>query len=301
MRLAHLVLAHTDLNHVYRLTKRLLGFSDVFIHIDANTNASKLIEKLSNYDNCYFMNNRLHCDWGGWNAVRAEVELIRLAMQTKKYDRLVFLQGADYPIKTDVEVKDFFKKNNDVEYIRGCQISGIDDPYYWQKCRYISFMNNPNAVKRTLNFVSRKLKLKIRSGYITEGGNKYPVYWGGALWSFTGKCASYLLNFYDNHPKFNRWFWHAFASDELYFVTVIMNSPLKDRTYASGSEKPMKGTINWRTLHIWEYLPGRAKVYTIRDYDFLKRCKELYVRKVNSIDSKELLDKLDKENTLYCK
>ena len=58
----------------------------------------------------------------------------------------------------------------------------------------------------------------------------------------------------------------------------------------------MKGTINWRTLHIWEYLPGRAKVYTIGDFDFLKQCKELYVRKVNSVDSKELLDRLDKIN-----
>ena len=296
MQLAHLILAHTDLDHVCRLTKRLLGFSDVYIHIDANTDASELIKALSNYDSCYFIGNRLHCDWGGWNAVKAEIELIRCAMQTKAYDRLVFLQGADYPIKTDVDIKSFFEENQEIEYIRGCQISGIDDPYYWQKCRYISFLNNPNIVKRALNFVSRKLKLKVRSGYIREGKNKYPVYWGGALWSITGKCASYLLSFYDNHPKFNRWFWYAFAADELYFVTVIMNSPLKKNTYAGGPEKPMKGTINWRTLHIWEYLPGRAKVYTLSDFDFLKQCKELYVRKVNSVDSKELLDRLDKIN-----
>lgn len=41
MQLAHLILAHTDLDHVCRLTKRLLGISDVYIHIDANTDASE--------------------------------------------------------------------------------------------------------------------------------------------------------------------------------------------------------------------------------------------------------------------
>ncbi len=54
-------------------------------------------------------------------------------MQTNAYDRLVFLQGADYPIKTDVDIKSFFEENPEIEYIRGCQVSGIDDPYYHRK------------------------------------------------------------------------------------------------------------------------------------------------------------------------
>lgn len=296
MRIAHLILAHTDLYHISRLAKRLLQFSDVYIHIDVKTDATDLIRELSLYGNCYFVNERLHCDWAGWNAVKAEVELIRLALKTDSYDRLVFLQGADYPIKTNKEIISFYENNRDTEYIRGCQVTDSTDPYFWPKCRYISLRNNPNKLKKVFNLINRKLRLKLRSGWIKEDGKSYPVYWGGALWSITGECGTYILEFYDNHPKFNQWFYYTFAPDELYFVTVVMNSIYRDRTCAHGPEPEMRGTANWRTLHIWEYLPGKAKIYTLDDYQFLKKRKELYVRKVNSMESKELLDCLDKEN-----
>ncbi|MGN0558026.1 MAG: beta-1,6-N-acetylglucosaminyltransferase [Acutalibacteraceae bacterium] len=296
MKIAHLILAHTDPEHIYRLVNRLLQFSDVFIHIDRNTDAQWLIDKLSNSNNCYFVNPRLHCNWGAWNAVEAEIALLRMAQNTDDYDRLVFLQGADYPIKTDKEIISFFENNRDVEFIRGCQVTGSKDPYFWPKCRYISLRNNPNCLKKAFNYFNRKLKLRLRSGWIKEDSKKYPVFWGGALWSITGSCGAYILDFYDNHPKFNHWFLYTFAPDELYFVTVVMNSKFRDKTCGCGPEPEMRGTVNWRTLHIWEYLPGKARIYTVDDFDFLAEQQELYVRKVNSQESKELLDKLDALN-----
>lgn len=43
------------------------------------------------------------------------------------------------------------------------------------------------------------------------------------------------------------------------------------------------------------YLPGKIKVFTDIDYEFLRTRDELYVRKVNSFESNKLLDLLDNE------
>ena len=50
---------------------------------------------------------------GGWNAVVAEMKLLELALNSGSYDRIVFLQGADYPLKTDIEIYNFFLKKQE--------------------------------------------------------------------------------------------------------------------------------------------------------------------------------------------
>ena len=71
---------------------------------------------------------------GGVSAVEAEIELIREALHHGEYDRLVFLQGADYPIKPSADIKRFFEDNHDVEFIRGCNCTDSKDPYFWNRC-----------------------------------------------------------------------------------------------------------------------------------------------------------------------
>ena len=296
MRIAHLILAHSDPVHIGRLVRRLASFSDVFVHIDASKNVDEYINEVGYIENCFFVSNRIHCSWGGWNAVVAEMNLIEKALECNKYDRLVFLQGADYLLKADDEIVDFFKQNEQVEFVRACCCTSENDPYFWDKCRYYLFYNNKNLLKRIANKLVRLFRLKIRDGYIYESGKKYEVYWGSAQWAITSECATHVLDFYKKHNQFNRWFLHAFPADELYVPTVVMNSKFRELTTAHGPEKAIKGLTNWRNLHYFEYLPGSIKIFKSEDYLFLKSRKELYIRKVNSADSKDLLDLLDEDN-----
>jgi hypothetical protein len=233
---------------------------------------------------------------GGWNAVSAEMKLMKTALENNQYDRLVFLQGADYPLKTDKEITEFFESHRATEFVRACCCTGVNDPYFYDKCRYYLFFNNVTILKKVYNKLVRLLKLKIRDGYIHELGKKYEVYWGSAQWAITRECAQYLIDFYKNHTTFNNWFLHAFPADELYVQTVVMNSKFREFTTAHGPEKAKAGLGNWRNLHYFEYLPGAIRIYKADDYHFLKSKQELYIRKLNSSDSKELLDLLDRDN-----
>lgn len=233
---------------------------------------------------------------GGYNAVLAEIELIRTALGIAPYDRLTFLQGADYPLKTDKEICDYYANNKKVEFCRACKCTDVDDGYFHEKCRYILYYNKPNLLKKIWNKFERVFKIKFRDGYIHDGNEKYPVYWGSAQWSFTNECAEYVLKFHENHPVFNKWFLHAFPADELYFSTVVMNSPYRDKTLMGGPENVKKGLSNWRNLHYFEYLPGMVRVFSIDDKDELMGRRELYFRKVNTVLSGPLLDFLDDVN-----
>ena len=293
VRLGYIILAHTDPEHIVRLCRKLAAGADVFVHIEARADLGPFQEPLRDTKNVHFLSPRLHCRWGGWNAVAACVELLRLALQTGQYDRLVFLQGADYPIKPCREIQNFFAEHRNTEFLRACDVSAADDPYFKEMCRVIFFRNREDVPHKILEKVMQHGRIYLRSGLVPMDGAK-PVhaFWGSAQWAITGQCAEYIVHFYDTHPKFNHWFQHAFPTDEMYFASVVMNSPFAKKTTAHGPEPAKKGLVNWRNLHYFEY-PGSIRVYTREDYDFIKSLKELYIRKVNTAQSTPLLDKLD--------
>lgn len=295
MRLTHLILAHNDPELIGRLVKKLTSFSDVYIHIDKKVDIKKFTECVGYNPRCIFIDKRYSCNWGGWNAVRAEIELVKFALKTNQYDRLVFLQGADYPIKSSEYIMSYFEKYSKVEFNRACCISGQKDEYFSSLCCEFHFLNYHNFLERCINRVARKYcgKMFRRSGFIKANHKRYPVYWGSAQWAITGECAKYISDYYDTNKTFNSWFWHCFPSDELYFSTVIMNSFLAEMTLKGGPEICRKGLVNWRNLHYFEYLPGEIKILTEGDWETIKQRDELYIRKVSSKRSGILLDLID--------
>ena len=300
MSLAYCILAHTDIAHITRPTFRLLGSgADVYIHFDANADDSGLRESLRTplaEGRAVLLENRLHCAWGGWNAVAAEIELLRTALERQNYDRLVFLQGLDYPLKSDSEILAFFEQNPTVEFIRGCNCSRSENPYFREKCRCFWNHNAKSSmIKKLTNGINRYLHPYLRSGRILCSGREYEVYWGSAQWALTGGCARYVVDWYTAHPEFNRWFYHAFPADEMYFQTVIFLSPYREKTMAQGPEPEQPGLTNWRALHYFEY--GRTiKVMKQEDLPLLEKTNALYVRKVTTAESTALLDLLDSRN-----
>lgn len=295
VRIAHLILAHKDPEINARVVRRLCEFSDVFIHIDKNSDVSCFEKLVEDTTNCFFIQKRLHCEWGGWNAIVAEIALIEAALAKGKYDRIVFLQGLDYPIKSNESIQRFFDENPETEFIRGCNCSISKEWYFRRRCRQLWFLNNQNCVKRFFQRIMSFLHIELRSGYIHYDGKRWPVFWGSAQWALTAECAQWIVDFFHSHGRFNRWFYYSFPVDELYFATVVMNSEWAQKTTNGGPETEKKGLVNWRNLHYFEY-PKQIKIFTAADYELLTGRPELYCRKVTSELSMRLLDMLDSDS-----
>ena len=291
MNIAHLIVAHNDPIHIKRLATRLSSFSDVYIHIDLKTNVEDYITSLQEIPNCYFTQKRFCVNWGGMSIVNAELELIKEARAKNHYDRYVLLHGADYPLKNDSDIIRFFEINSHVEFIRGCCISDSKDYYFSDRCKRI--WNMDSSVRLT-KLILRRIPLRIRSGHIGHGFSKISIFWGSALWALTDSCIDYVLDM-SNNNRFNNWFKKSYAPDELYFTTIIMNSAYSTRTLYCGPESRKKGLVNWRNLHYFEY-PDQIRVWEKEDLDYLMNRNELYIRKVNTLQSSSLLDVLDLNN-----
>jgi hypothetical protein len=293
--LAHLVLAHADPEHIARLARKLSTFSDVYIHVDSRVDIAPFELAAADTDRVRFIRTRFPSEWGGWNAVEATVALIREAVTEKAYGRLSLLQGLDYPLKSTSAIQGYFSMHRDTEFIRACNVTKSSDPSLYGRCKYVWFPNKKNrkisVLMRSASRIMRSLDIKARSGIITDNG-EFEVFWGCAQWALTGGCGRYILDFYDSHPSFNRWFYHAFPADELYFHTIVFNSPYASKTTSGGAEPEAKPLEAWRNLHYWEY-PRTVTIFGEDDYERLRIRPELYVRKVTTDASGGLLDLLD--------
>lgn len=295
MKIAHLILCHNDPQHITRLCKRLSEFSDVYVHVDAQSDLSLFTNDLQSLSNIHFLSKRIDIKWGSFLAIQAVMELLRKAMGTDTYDRYVLLQGADYPIMSNSEIVDYFDVHKDVEFIRGCRLSESNLSYFRRKQYGYWFYLHRNIFTRLHNNLWVKafdlFPLKMRKGYVCSDNRKMELYWGSAQFSITGTAAQYLLDYYDRHPDFNRYFVHAFPCDEMYVQTVLFNSPFLEKTMC-GIEAPFPNPDHFLAVHYFEY-PTQIRIWKEDDFDFLRSTGKVYCRKVNTETSAKLLDLLD--------
>ena len=294
LKIAYLILAHIDPEHIARLTNKLtrLKDNDVYIHIDKKIDIAPFESLLKKNKQAFFINERVALYWGGYSAVTATLHLLRDAFKESVYDRYVLLQGLDYPLMSNQEIIDFFKRNSDIEFVRACKITGAEEKYFSNRCEQFWFFDHRNFFKRCMNKFSSINPIKIRKGYIEENGKIFDICWGVAQFALTHNCVKYVLEFSNSHEKFNQYFKYVFPADETYFHTIIFNSSFATKTCKNGLEARKKGISNWKNLHYFEY-PTVAKIFTHKDFKMLQDLDFMFFRKATTNQSTELLNMID--------
>jgi len=303
MRIAFLNLCHTDAPLVARAASKLMRCEDfdMYVHVDRKSDIGPFTAALSGIPRVYFTDERIKVYWGGFNAIKATVALIRQAMESPRdYDYFVTLQNYDYPIRSNVDILSFFEAREGVEFIRGCPIARSKDWHFTRKYKiynqrdndfYLKKHSKPRMYARYAHMLLRSLGTFFSQGVINEAGKSYDIYYGAAQWAVTRPLAQHFLDFFDSHPKFNSVMAHIQFPDEEYFHTITHNSPFKFRC-VKYDEPARRWLVNWRNLHYFAY-PGTVSVLSETDYDIIMTEDALFVRKVQSGVSDRLLDKID--------
>lgn len=298
MKIAYLVLCHIDHTHIGRLANKLTSNNDdVYIHVDLESKIEDFKDAVGKNRNVKFIENRVKAYWGGFSAVEATISLIKEARK-KKYDRYVLLQGLDYPVRSNKEIKEFFLKNKEIEFIRACNSTISKERKLYSKSRMYWFFDKKNLFKKILNKLNTILGIKTRKGYVYINKQRYDVYWGAAQWALTHECIEHIVEFYEENKKFNKYFKYVFPADETYFHSIVFNSQFSQKTTCKGPEKDITELCDIRNLHYFEY-PDLIKIFKVSDYDFIKKQDCLFIRKTTTKDSTELLDIIDSEEIGY--
>lgn len=304
MEIAFLNLCHCDPQMVARVTNKLTAnpHFTMYIHVDAKQDITPFQELLKGSKQTFFVKNRKKVYWGGYHAIEATFELLKMALNSeKKYDYYVLLQNLDYPIKSNRFIEKFFEKNKGTEFIRGCKIERTKDWHFARKYKIYNQRDDDFYLTKHAKWVKiihdgwlalKSITTIGFNGIIKENGNSYPLYYGTAQWAITRDCAKYLIAFEKTHPVFNQRMRHIQFPDEEYFHTVVHNSPFK--THCVQYDEPeMRWLVNWRNLHYFEY-PKEITVFEKKDFEKLMQREELFIRKVRSEKSGELLELIDK-------
>jgi hypothetical protein len=224
MNLAYLILVHRNPRLLERVIQALCSDqSSFFVHIDRKAD----LEEFSNIRrrNVFLCEPRLPVYWGEFSQVDATLRLLRQALNSSiAHDYLVFMQGSDYPLRSSSYIQRFFEKHKGSEFISLVSMPAPGYPFSKiDKVRYPS----DKPVRRFASRALAKLHLAHRDHrkYLRD----LRPYAGDACWALSRDACKYIVDFAERNRHLERYFRNTLTSDEVFFHTIIGNSPYRTR------------------------------------------------------------------------
>lgn len=281
MKLAHLILAHNHPQQLERLVKRLSHpDADVYIHLDRKAEMSSY-EDIRNVPNTFFIQKRVNMTWGEYSTVQGTLNGLEQILGTgTAYSHINLLSGNDYPLKSASGIQDFLFAHAGKTFMWYNLIYG--DWIHGQARMNSYYLGDYGFPGRYhLGYLMNKILPKRKlPGNLTA--------YGRSQWlTITPAAAAYVIDYIRTHPALERFFRMTWAVDEVFFQTILCNSPLQDTL------------VNDNLRHIVLNPGYRPITFTIADAAALSSSDKFYARKFDSKEDSAILDYLDAKPENY--
>ena len=238
-QLAYLILTHQFPESLARLVNRLNSpRAHFFIHVDSTTDIQPFLRALPPGENVHFTDTRFNVHWRGFKVVDATLQLMKEAVEHEKdFKYCILLSGADYPIKPTDQIEAFFEKAN-LEYIHYCRLQ--DNPPLMKKVLHYYFYDaipydRSRKQPRLFRLFRRKAFRLLSRAVPRQYPKNIEPYFGPPWWNLTGECVAYILDYIQDNPHFLRYYRYTDAPDEMFFQTLVLNSPFATRRFTMKS------------------------------------------------------------------
>ena len=187
------------------------------------------------------------------------------------------MSGQDYPIKSNEQIRQFFRAaggNSFLQYFR------LPSPDWPDGLDRITLWHQSYGALAGLVPPLRKrfLRIPIRRSF-PQG---FEPFGGSALWSMHRDAIEYVSEFAQDNKRFVDFFKHVLFPEEVFFQTVLLNSPLAARVVPDNCRY-----VDWR-----ENGPHPA-VLTSEDLPALESSSALFARKFDPTRDAAVLDRID--------
>jgi hypothetical protein len=320
VRIAYLIMAHDQPGHLRRMVRVLdRGQATFYIHIDRKADSAPFEAGVAKGDNIRFLRNAVKANWMGFSLVEATLRLLTAAV-ADGFDYCVLLSGVDYPIKPWREIETFFERA-DKEYIAFWRLD--DRPSWKHKVEYFypidaipirDWSTNREPVYWRRLFWGRYVRYRELMPKRTFPRGMVP-YGGPDWWSLSHGCASHILRFVAENPRYKSFFKYAQSPGELFFQTIILNSDWASRVenyeeYQRWSADRAARGEKWDTTMLpdesfnYRYADWSGErtgdreapaILDERDWTNIRNTRSLFARKFDSRRSSKLLDRIDRE------
>ena len=292
-KLAYLILAHADAEHLKRLIRCLNESCDIYLHIDAKADLDDFKECITE-KNVFVVQDRVSVAWAGISIIDATIKLIESAVNSgEDYSHLVFLSGADYPIKKASYIQEYLNCHANQEFIKFFDMR--ESPDHHLKLVFQKWFKEPfyRGQIKSLVILDKIFRRGLNSLNLKNNWDHHITPYFGSNWiALTLECSKYVLDYHNNNPEFYAMNKLTFSSDEHYIQTIVGNSKFVE-TSTGPTQFIGEGTYYFANLHIID--PSLSKWFRLEDYEQIERSDKLFVRKVSTKESQALLDKIDEE------
>lgn len=312
MKIAYLILAHRYPEQLLRLIESRNTENTVFfIHINKMTDAQtydQFVKAFSHLPNVRFIKRNViyMFDFGH---TQASLQGIKEIIESKvDFDYLVLGTGQDYSIKSNRDIENFFQENPGkiyLDYMDNTVITdglwptrSADNINYWHvrlgKLRFL-FFGSLNLTSHNRYCNANKTWYKILEFFWSKLMPLFPFkrkfpegftpYRGSAYWCFPKDCVEYIYDFVKKNTSFVNYFRYVDGPDEMFFQTLLLNSPLKERIVND----------NLFFIDFENPNPTRPRVFEKCDFERLANSPKLFARKFDATRDAEILELIDQK------
>ena len=281
MKIAILITAYKNVHQVIDIITYFDDRFHFYIHFDKKQ-LPQGIDRLKAFSNVSVF-SRYTVNWGSINHLKAILFLSKEALKDPENNYFHLISGQDFPTRP---VSHFFDtsliENNYLQHFplptkEWSGNGGLDRYAFYHLYDWIQ------GNKITINLWNERfiklqkfLKIKRKNAAKQLG----MLYGGGTWWSLQRQVLAYVINHPEKAAVIKR-LRYCFCSEELYFQTLLLNSPFASRI-----------TNNNLRYIDWESMRGGCPAFLdVTDYEKIKQQHTLFARKIDE-RSASLLDLL---------
>lgn len=306
MKIAYLISVYKDPQQLVRMLKALQGKeSYFFIHVDAKVDNKIFVDSLpvDLLPYVVFTSKRYYIQWGGFNQVLYQKELLYTCVHFRMcFERVFILTGQDYPLWSNEQIVCELSDKPHKEYVIGLNISEVTNPKKIPSkiilYHFLRDMNNvPHRIKKIFSGSSRILMRFLpfrKKPYIMIKGKRWDVYQSSSYMCITFELAQYVLEELVSNKELIRYFRFSFVPEEMVIPTIIFNSPYKEN--ATTCKKGVYDGLKYLSSVTYFNYDKEIQVFEEKDYEELKKSNKMFARKFASGISETLMNKLDEEH-----
>ena len=284
-RHAYLILAHCNFGQLRKLVELLDDpRNDIYIHVDRKARFSpEKWDYTCTGSHLSFISPRIAVHWGGPSIMRVELALLKAATEAGYYDYYHLLSGMDLPVKDQDTIHAFFDAHSGTEFIN-CWNFKSDTGSRVRLYTPFPEMER-NFFFHAINKIGRKIQTAAGLGINRDINFCYASQW----FSITDNLARYAVS---REKWLERIFSHTIICDEIFFATLVMNSPFRERLFVKKLTDPSnqgKGNmrfIDWtrggNVRHPWTFRTG--------DWDLLMSVPHFWARKFDETVDSRIID-----------
>lgn len=276
MKTAVLIQAHKEPLLLNRLV-RTFDHPDFAVYV--NLDSKSEIDPAAIDARARLVSRRRDIRWGGFDLVASTLDSLAEIESAGDYGYLIYVSGQDYPVWGAERIRRFLAEANGRQFVHHAPLAPGGWPEAAERVEYAHYTGTSpvrRLASKALRGVNRALGLKRA---MPAGLSAY----GGSNWmTLSREAVAAILAYVAANPGYVEFMQTVSIPDELFFHTILMNSPLRETVVND----------NLRYIDWSERLPN-PKVLTRADHAAIAASGKMFCRKVDSRSSLELLDLLD--------